>query len=336
MVAWSRQFNCRVSGPCGVVLTTFMAPAKKNRTVKRATARCRMDLIHETISFDSNTGRLAGRMVPDPRRHVLIQRGEDGTWYLDKFLNEAVRLEDLAHSMSGLPIFSSGRTVSSAPEYAEERRSALEKEFETGEYLSPRESGRPHGILPTDEERDVSFVSLDICGSSAYRRRDPEGFDKAFRILLRELGSTVGQFQGSILKVTGDGFIAFLDLPSFTVLADSTVDLCGTMLQVLHSAVNPAIAKLGLEPLSVRIGADYGPATVRELSVPITGYISTEVSSDALNRAVKIEQSCEPNSIRIGFDLYRIVHVQWLERCEQVDFDGDKVGIDGYPVYRLR
>ena len=98
-------------------------------------------------------------------------------------------------------------------------------------------------MLQPDEEHDVAFISLDICGSSKYRKRDPEGFDTAFGLLLRELGSTVGQFEGSILKATGDGFICFIDLPSFTVLADSTVDLCGTMLHVLHAAVNPAICQ---------------------------------------------------------------------------------------------
>jgi class 3 adenylate cyclase len=309
---------------------------QRDHRIKRAAMRCRMDLIQEIISFDRETGRLEARMLPDPRRHIKIDSDEPGTWYLDKYLNEAVRLEGMAQSMGGVPIFASGRTVSSASEYADERRSALEQEFDTGEYVPPRESGRPHAALSAEEERDVSFISLDICGSSAYRQRDPAGFDKAFSILLRELGSTVGQFDGSLLKITGDGFIAFIDVPSFTILADSTADLCGTMLHVLHSGVNPAIAKAGLEPLSVRIGADYGPAAVRQLAVPLTGYTSTEVSSDALNRAVKIEQSCDSNTVRIGFDLYRILHVQWMERCRKVEFDGEKVGISGYEVFQLR
>lgn len=154
--------------------------------------------------------------------------------------------------------------------------------------------------------------------------------------MLRELGSTVGQFQGSILKATGDGFIAFLDFRGFTVKVDSTIDLCGTMLQVLQSGINPAIEKAGLEPLSIRVGADYGPAVVRELRVPLTGFSALEATSDALNRAVKIEQSCAPNTVRLGFDLYRLAHVQWLERCQKAEFDGEKVGIPEYEVFELR
>lgn len=335
MVARPRQFNHRIRRPRSYPLSTGRMNSQEKRTIKRAAARCRMDFIQEVVSSDPETGELEVRMLPDPRRHVQIERDEGGTWYLDKYLNEAVRLEDLIKGMGGLPIFASDRTVSSASEYADERRSALEQELETGVYIPPAQAGRPHGTLPPDEERDVSFISLDICGSSIYRRRDPEGFDKAFRILLRELGSSVGQFQGSILKVTGDGLIAFVDIPGFTVLADNTVDLCGTMLHVLHSAVNPAITKAGLSPFSIRIGADYGPAAVQELTVPLTGFASPEVTSDALNRAVKIEQSCEPNSIRIGFDLYRILHVQWLERCRKVEFDGTKIGIPEYDVFEF-
>ena len=128
-------------------------------------------------------------MISDPRRHTKIERDEDGTWYLDKYLNEMVRLEDMAKSMGGVPIFASDRTVASADEYAKERRSALELELETGEYTAPREAGRPRPMLQPDEEHDVAFISLDICGSSKYRKRDPEGFDTAFGLLLRESGS---------------------------------------------------------------------------------------------------------------------------------------------------
>jgi len=274
-------------------------------------------------------------MKPDPRRYVPLDR-EGGTWFLDKYFQTAFRLEDFVEApMAGVPIYASGRTLDSATEYAAERIVAVERELETGEYTAPSQKARPHADLSSaDEERDIAFVSLDICGSTAYRKRDPKGFDTAFRIMLQDR-SVVGQFQGSILKITGDGFIAFLDFPGFCVQVDSTVDLCGSMLEVLHSAVNPAIVKAGLEPLSVRIGADYGPAIVREFSVPTTGFAAPDVTSDALNRAVKIEQSCEPNTVRLGFDLYRLAHVQWLERCHRVEFDGSKVGIPEYEVFEL-
>jgi class 3 adenylate cyclase len=308
----------------------------KSKAVKRTRETFRLDLVQEVLSMDEETRIVRMRMTPHPRRYVKLDRS-GGTWYLDKFFNTVFRLEDFAEApMAGVPLYASGRTLDSATDYAAERAVAVERELETGEHTAPTQKARPHSpLLAAEDERDIAFVSVDICGSTAYRKRDPEGFDTAFRIMLQELGSVVGQFQGSILKVTGDGFIAFLDFPGFCVQVDSTVDLCGSMLEVLHSAVNPAIVKAGLQPLAVRIGADYGPALVREFTVPITGFAVPEVTSDALNRAAKIEQSCEPNTVRLGFDLYRLAHVQWLERCAKVEFDGTKVGIPEYEVFEL-
>jgi class 3 adenylate cyclase len=310
---------------------------QEQRPIPRAAEKVRLDMAQQVISIDEESRIVRLRGEPDPRRYDRIERNEPGTWYLDRYFNTAFRLEDFAEQMGGLPVYASDRTVDSASEYATERRAAVQRELQTGEYVAPTQGAKPHAVLsPADEERDMAFVSVDICGSTAYRRRDPQGFETAYRIFLQELGSTVGQFQGSILKATGDGFIAFLDFPGFCVLVDSTFDLCGTMLHILHEAVNPAVEEAGLQPLSVRIGADYGPAVVREVRVPITGFRAPEVTSDALNRAVKIEQSCQPNTYRIGYDLYRLAHVQWLERCHKVEFDGSVVGIPDYEVFEVR
>ena len=87
--------------------------------------------------------------------------------------------------------------------------------------------------------------------------------------------------------------------------------------------------------LSIRVGADCGAARLRKITVPATGFEAPEVASDALNRAVKIEQTAAANEFRIGRGLYELVHVQWLERCEEVEFDGNDVGIEGYQVYKV-
>lgn len=306
-------------------------------SVKRTRHSVRLDMIQQVVSIDEDTRIVRVALKPDPRRYVTLE--QDGeTLYLDRFFNTAFRLEDFANqSMAGLPIFASDKTIESAPDYAAKRRSAVETELRTGNYAPPEERARAHSPLePADIERDMAFISVDICGSTAYRRRDPEGFDVAHRVLLQELGTAVGQFQGSLLKTTGDGFIAFVDGPGFTVLADSTVDLGGSMLRILTDAVNPALEAAGHAPLSIRIGADYGPALVREVRVPMIGFSHPDVTSDALNRAVKIEQSCAANTFRIGYDLYRCVHVQWLERSRPVEFDGTEVGIPGYRVFEVR
>lgn len=309
---------------------------EKGRPPPRAEERFRLDLIQDIVKIDEEKKMFWAILKPDPRRYSKIEREEKGQWYIDNYFNTVFNLEDFVSSETGMPIYTSERTVDSAEDYATERRSAVLSELQNGEYVAPTQPARAHKSLELTEERDLAFISVDICGSTALRQKEPNAFETAHRILVQELGATVGQFQGTILKTTGDGFIGFIDMPSFNTLADSAVDLGGTLLHVLHGAVNPALQAKGLPTLSVRIGADFGPARIREVRVPLTGYSVPEVTSDALNRAVKIEQSCERDTFRIGYDLYRLTHVQWLERCHAVDFDGKSVGIPGYEVFEVR
>lgn len=297
----------------------------------------RLDLVTEVSSLDEETRTARLTVKPDPRRYDRVER-EGGTWYLDRYFKTLFRLEDFAEApVVGLPIFASDRTIDSAPEYAARRKEAITTELTTGQYQAPDETPRAHGILPASEaELEMAFLSVDICGSTAYRRRDPKGFDRAYQIFLQELGTVVGHFQGTLLKATGDGFIAYVDGPGFNVLVDSAVDLGVSLVRILDEAVNPAIEAHGLQPLSIRVGADFGPATVREVRVAATGFVDVDVTSDALNRAVKIEQSADPNTFRIGYDLYRLAHVQWLERSYPVSFDGSIVGIPEYEVFEVR
>ncbi|HEY1125881.1 MAG TPA: hypothetical protein VGE65_09620 [Sphingobium sp.] len=303
---------------------------------RRAGDRFRLDLKTRLLSADKESGIFRMVMEPDPRRYDKIERDEPGLWYIDKYFNTMFDFRDFASpEMVGLPIHASGRTVETASEYAEDRRKAVAQELASGDYSPPTQAARPHQSIDPNSERDIAFISVDICGSTALRRADSAGFEKARKILVRELGTTVGQFQGSILKTTGDGFIGYIDHPGFTTLVDSAIDLGGTLLRILHVGVNEALRQEGLPTLSVRIGADYGPAEICEVHVPLTGFAASELQSDALNRAVKIEQSCKPDTFRIGYDLYRLAHVQWLERCHQVPFDSNSVGIPDYKVFEV-
>lgn len=272
--------------------------------------------------------------VPDPRRYEPVLR-EGERYLLDKFLNTLIPFDEITRDLDTLPMFQSPRTISSAPAYASDRRAAVESEFETGEYIPPVEQPKHHEPFP-DGVRDVAFLSVDICGATARRAFDPAAFDAAFRVFVRELGTLVGQFHGTVLKTTGDGFIAYIDLPSFTIETDSAVDLALSIVLMVEETINPLLKRQGQEPFAVRVGADYGLAKLDKLWIAATEFIHADLVSDALNRAVKIEESCGPNEVRIGWSLYELIHVQWLERCHAVEFDGQQVGFPGYSVFEVR
>lgn len=297
----------------------------------------RADFISEVISFDEETHVAQFRMKPDPRRYDEIARDGE-TLYIDKYLKTAFTLDAMLGGFEpGLPSYALSSSIDSTAEYAEERLSALEHEVNGGDYVPPKQKALAHySLIPDDIEKDLGFLSVDICGASALRKKNAGAFDRAYDFFIRELGTVVGQFNGSILKTKGDGFIAYIDHPSFTNLCDAVIDMGLSILYVLNKAINPTLAKAGLPTFDIRIGADYGTALIRQMNIQTTGFSSVEVASDALNRAVKIEEVCETNEFRIGRSLYELIHVQWLERATEVEFDGTGVGLPCYQTYRMR
>ncbi|WP_257835086.1 adenylate/guanylate cyclase domain-containing protein [Burkholderia glumae] len=296
--------------------------------------QARFDFEIERFSSDSNDGKFEVRLIPDSRRYDEVE--VDGVhYYRDKFLRTLVRLEDMAQPMRGLPIYHLPPSIKSTPEYADRRRGPVEQQLRGEKFIEPEEKATQHRDFSSNSTRDLAFLSIDICGATAYRRKDPHGFDKAYPVFIRELGTLVGQFNGRILKTTGDGFIAYIDHPSFTSLCDNAIDLGLSLISFTIRTLNPSLKSAGLKPLSIRVGADYGPAETYTHEIPSTNYRSIEVASDALNRAVKIEEACKPNQFKIGRNLYELIHVKWLERATKVSFDGSSVGIDGYEVYKV-
>lgn len=309
-----------------------MNPNKKSELIP-----LRADFIQKVISFDKETHIAQFSMTPDPRRYDKIER--DGEMlYVDKYLKTAFTLDALLGGFQpGIPSYALSSSINSTVEYAAERLSALEHEIDGGDYVPPKQKALAHYYLtPGNVKRDLGFLSVDICGASALRKRNADAFDRAYDFFIRELGTVVGQFNGSILKTKGDGFIAYIDHPSFTNLCDAVIDMGLSILYLLHKSINPMLAKAGIPTFNIRIGADYGAALIRQMNIQTTGFSSIEVASDALNRAVKIEEACEANEFRIGRSLYELIHVQWLERATEVEFDGESVGYSSYQTYRMQ
>lgn len=299
----------------------------------------RIDFLMETCAVDKETGRAQVALKPDPRRYDKVT-DESGTHYIDKFLriliSEDVMFDGMVKQMGGLPIYNMEPSIESSLAYASERAAAVQTELVSGQHVKPSQAAQPHKVFTDNPNaRDVAFLSIDIVGGSAMRASFPAAFERTYRILFQEFASTIGLFHGSIVKATGDGCIAVIDHPAFTSSCDTVADLGLTLLVVLRDAVNPALFQAGLRPIQVRIGADFGLAEIRTIEVPAIGFKDREVASDALNRAVKIEQSCGPDEFRVGYTLYGLMHVKWLERAAEVSFDPHSVGMDSYKVFRL-
>lgn len=299
----------------------------------------RMDFQIEVVQTDEATRTATFRLIPDPRRYERVTiDGEPH--YIDKYLRTAISeklmINVCASQAKGLPLYALSANIESAPEYAASRKAALDSELQGGSYVPPAEKPIAHRALDIGTaDKNLVFLSVDVCGSTALRRANRAGFDRAYQLFVRELGTVVGQFNGALLKVTGDGFIAYIDYPGFTQQCDHAIDMGLSFLLVLHESINPALLNAGLPALRIRVGADYGDAIVQQVEIASTGFVAPDIASDALNRAVKIEQSANDNEFRIGRRLYELIHVQWLERTAEVPFDASSIGVPDYKVYKV-
>ena len=116
----------------------------KNRVVRRAEMRMRLDLVQTVHSIDEETRTVLLSLVPDPRRYDRVEK-EGGTWYFDRYFDFLLRLEDFAGpKMNGLPFYSSDRTIDYAPDYAARRKDAIFSELRTGEHQPPEELSLIH------------------------------------------------------------------------------------------------------------------------------------------------------------------------------------------------
>lgn len=297
--------------------------------LKRPGKYIRVDFTSEFTHLDDDTHTFQAILRPDPRRYKEIsKRGK--TYYRDRYLGYQFDLEDLANMASETPIYYSPANIKNSIDYANLRASAIQKEVAGGEYEPPTELPDAHHDLSGTGSADFTFLSLDIVNSTKTRVKYSSKYDEVVEILFREMGTMVGHFHATIFKPTGDGFICYLDHPSVNCQSDNAVDLGDSLLRVLRG-VNNAMPE-GYPKLSVRIGAERGRAEVKRLVIPLTGFDRPDILSDALNRAVKIQEKAPTNTFVIGQMLYESIHVQWLQRTSRTRFRID-VGLKGYKTY---
>lgn len=299
----------------------------------RSEGRGRLDLIIEEVK--TSEGQVEFQVTPDPRRYERV-KADGEVCYIDRFTRVMLPIRLFQDAISTLPFYDLRPRIASTIDYAQERASAVEDELAGESLRSPSvEPARHREMQGRTTITSTPFLSLDICRSTELRRREPTSFDRAAEILLREMQILVGQFEATILKATGDGFIAYLPHPAFTRQCDLIVDLGTSMIRMARDSICPMLHASGLPHLDIRIGADYGEARFEQKTNAVTGFTWPHVDSDALNLAVKIEQTARANSLRIGSSLYRLLHVQWLERATLIPAEDLPSSFNGYSVYEI-
>lgn len=303
----------------------------------------RIDFVITPIVVDEEARRVQVRIEPNPERYQIVEI-EGGLGYLDlhttTIIPEAMMWSAVermsSNSSAALPMHFLPPTIKSLPPYSSTRLAAVVRQLTTGDYEPPSEKAKTHVELEeSTTEKHVTFLSIDICKSTILRNQDPSSFDRSHEVFIQELATLVGQYNGTILKFTGDGFIAYIDYPAFTVQADTAAALGIALTYHLENCVNPALKAAGLIELSMRVGAEFGLAKAKRFNIQAIGKTQTDFVSDALNFAVKIQESCGVNEFRVGQALRDLLHQDLIEKLIKVDFDSKDISRNDYRIYRF-
>lgn len=95
------------------------------------------------IDGDRELQTVRVRMTPAPRRYSLIEIGGKD-FYFDKFLQEAISLDEFAKQAAGLPIYYMPPSIESSHDYASARVSPVQQEINTGVHTPPLEKAAAH------------------------------------------------------------------------------------------------------------------------------------------------------------------------------------------------
>lgn len=302
--------------------------------------RHRMDFVVKWEPNDDEGNSWKVSFIPDPRRYDQIQRDGEFALYdrLDDVFIPATTFADLVRQMENVPMTWERPQVDSTSAYVQERRTFLSERTERLQHIDHLGSDdHSDAFLQALAGDRLAFVIMivDIEGSTKLASRlAPEDYEQIIDLTLFELGEAVAQFNGQVLKNTGDGIIAYFAEPSFNTKNDLAAWCAITILQVVEHALNPALTERGLPHISVRIAIDAGEAAVRFLGSPTTKR-HADIIGTVVNVTSKIADLTPPNEIFFGETAIRNLHTHWRLMCEEMPERFEWTGDDDETEYRI-
>ena len=167
----------------------------------------------------------------------------------------------------------------------------------------------------------LAILFLDICGSSNrpnWTLEEQKQMLKLMDVFMAEMLSIVHDFGGRYEKNTGDGLMAYFGGDEKTVQdkIKPAVEAAVIMHYVNDQILSPWLKGAGIEPVSFRIGIDYGPVTIAR--VGIHGEKSSRVAiGTPANIANKLMNRIPNGGVCIGDTVRLNLPHNWAAQCRQ-------------------
>jgi class 3 adenylate cyclase len=147
--------------------------------------------------------------------------------------------------------------------------------------------------------KQVTAVFADLVGSTGFGERlDPEAVRAALAPYFELLQSTIDDHDGTVVKFTGDGMLALFGVPDIAEDDALRAVASGLELQRRFRAFADTVLDCHGVELGLRVGINSGELVIADGDADMVG--------DVLNTAARLESACDPGSVLVGEDTWRL------------------------------
>jgi predicted ATPase/class 3 adenylate cyclase len=183
--------------------------------------------------------------------------------------------------------------------------------------VRPIRTAEPAEALP-EERRQVSVLFADLSGYTAFAEgMDPEAVKTLLDRALRQLGSEVERFGGSIDKYIGDNVMGVFGAPVAHEDDPERAVRAGLAMQEAMEAINERVSASEGVQFELRVGINSGEVIAGQVG---DGYT---VIGDPVNVASRLQAAAQPGSVTVGVGTFRATRgTISYEELEPLDLKG--------------
>ena len=307
----------------------------------------RIDFVCSLVNYDERRGTFDISLQPDPDKCEWVEI--DGKRHLHYKVDGAVFSEEqvakFATQLVNTPMFMRSPETAAGAALLDPDLIGVQdvlEELSSPLAAIPGSGDTAHHYLQAlgVDELDFVILSIDIAGSTKLATQlGRDQYTHLIIIALDEIGAPIPEFNGQVLKYTGDGLIAYFAEPRHAMENDLVLDCALAIRQVVYGQLNDFLQASGFPRIDVRIGIDSGYASIVTLGSPERKK-EVDLIGATVSLAAKMQQLAEPGSVLVGEMACQQLQPQWQARCDEMILPGNLEYInqlgEQYRVYNLR
>jgi len=174
-----------------------------------------------------------------------------------------------------------------------------------------------------NSKTQVVIMYVDINGSTKMARDIPSSnLSLIIQVFSQEISLAITNFGGYILKFVGDSVIGlFPSEHNPSKALENSLACAISILDIIRNGINPTFTKHSLPQISVKIGIDYGDATILVYGKNIE-FAHIDLIGFSISIASKITSLAYPNEIIVGENAYN--HLKDDQKEAFIDLTSEK------------